>query len=126
MPRMARSYRTAQQPKHDHFLSAGDLVARQTHSIDWLERLPARRESGEPRRKNDHVVGTRFRDVLDHSGLAAAAIRNDLWRHETHQIDDVAPREERDRPDVVEREPYSRRDRCRPRAPSDAWRRRHG
>src|SRR5215510_5446866 len=99
-----RSYRAAYEAIYDHFVGSGHFVALEPYPEDRLQEVTAGRHVGEPCRKNDHVVGTLFTDEAEHAALALAAIRNDLGRHQAHEIDDGTARNVGDGADVVERQ----------------------
>src|SRR6266850_6647444 len=100
-----RSYRTPQQPIHDHFRRAGDLVALEAYAIDGLQRVRLGGEPREPRGKDDQVRRADLGHVPNHAGLTLASIRDDLGRYEAHQVDDLASREVGDCADVVDGDP---------------------
>src|SRR5207247_11418989 len=100
----SRSYRAASEAIHDHFVGSRHLVALETHPEDRLQQVASRRHVGKPGRKDDHVIGALFADEAKDALLALAAVRDDLGRHQAHQVDDRTTRNEGDGADVVERQ----------------------
>src|SRR5262245_46511244 len=97
-----RSYRAALELIDDHLRRSRHLVARELHTVDRHEDLPARGHGGKPGREDDDELRTLLGEVTGHPLLTLAPVRQDLRSHQPHEVDDRTPRDEGDGADVVQ------------------------